>query len=64
MKRPPRTRAERWERRGGLVNSLLLIIMVTMKCAGVLVWPWWRVTLPYWGGIVFMLPFVWWGDRK
>lgn len=28
-----------------------ILIMLAAKLTGVLTWPWWRVTLPLWGGL-------------
>lgn len=30
------------------------LIFVTLKLAGVIAWPWWIVTLPFWGGLALV----------
>lgn len=41
---------------GGIgVLGLLGIVFVTLKLTGVIHWSWWWVTLPFWGGLVFVL---------
>jgi hypothetical protein len=34
------------------------LIFVTLKLAGVIAWPWWIVTIPFWGGVAFVFALV------
>ena len=44
---------------GGLgVIGLLGVVFVTLKLTGVINWSWWYVTMPFWGGLVFVLSLV------
>ena len=36
------------------VLSLLGVMFVGLKLAGVITWSWWWVTLPFWGGIALV----------
>jgi hypothetical protein len=41
---------------GGIgVLGLLGVAFVTLKLLGKIDWSWWYVTMPFWGGIVFIL---------
>lgn len=41
---------------GGIgVLGLLGVVFVTLKLTGVIVWSWWWVTLPFWGGLALLL---------
>lgn len=33
----------------------VLIGLFVMKISGLLIWPWWRVTFPIWGALVFLV---------
>ena len=37
------------------VWSLLGIAFIVLKLTGVINWSWWWVTLPFWGGLAFVL---------
>jgi len=37
------------------VCGLLGVVFITLKLTGYITWSWWLVTLPFWGGIVFVL---------
>jgi hypothetical protein len=37
------------------VCGLLGVVFVTLKLCGVINWSWWLVTLPFWGGLAFVL---------
>ena len=40
---------------GGIgVTGLLGVVFVTLKLCGVIDWPWWLVTLPFWGGLALV----------
>lgn len=44
---------------GGVgVLGLLGVLFVGLKLTNVIDWSWWLVTLPFWGGIAFVLLFV------
>jgi hypothetical protein len=44
---------------GGIgIFGLLGVVFVTLKLTGVIGWSWWWVTLPFWGGIAFLLSIV------
>jgi pilus assembly protein TadC len=41
---------------GGIgVLGLLGVVFVTLKLIGVIDWPWWWVTAPFWGGLALVL---------
>lgn len=41
---------------GGVgVIGLLGVAFVVLKLCGVINWPWWYVTLPFWGGLVLVV---------
>lgn len=40
---------------GGGVFTLLGILFVALKLTGYISWSWWYVTLPFWGGLAFIL---------
>lgn len=41
---------------GGIgVMGLLGVVFVTLKLTGVIDWSWWLVTLPFWGGLAFVI---------
>ncbi len=35
--------------------GLLGVVFVTLKLLGFIDWSWWWVTLPFWGGLAFVL---------
>jgi hypothetical protein len=37
------------------VVGLLGVVFVALKLIGVIDWSWWWVTLPFWGGLAFVL---------
>ncbi len=37
------------------VLGLLGVVFVTLKLCKVITWSWWLVTLPFWGGLAFVL---------
>lgn len=39
----------------GVFVFLLGILFIILKLVHVIDWPWWLVTLPIWGGLVFYL---------
>ena len=45
----------------GLLIGLLGVLFVGLKLTGFIDWPWWWVTLPFWGGIALVvLVFLVW----
>ena len=38
--------------------GLLGVLFVGLKLGGVIDWSWWLVTLPFWGGLAFVLGMV------
>lgn len=40
------------------VLGLLGVAFVVLKLTGVIDWSWWWVTLPFWGGLVLVLPII------
>lgn len=36
------------------VLGLLGVVFVTLKLMDIIDWPWWAVTLPFWGGIALV----------
>lgn len=44
---------------GGIgIVGLLGVAFVVLKLCGVIDWSWWWVTLPFWGGIAFLLALL------
>lgn len=37
------------------IVGLLGVVFVTLKLTGYINWSWWLVTLPFWGGLAFVL---------
>ena len=37
------------------VLGMLGILFVGLKLTGYISWPWWLITLPFWGGLVVVL---------
>lgn len=50
------------------VIGLFGVALVLLKLCGVVDWPWWLVTLPFWGGatlaVVIMLAYFAWFARN
>jgi hypothetical protein len=40
------------------VFGLLGVLFVGLKLTGVINWSWWWVTLPFWGGLAFVLSLI------
>jgi hypothetical protein len=44
---------------GGIgVFGLLGVAFVVLKLTGYIDWSWWLVTLPFWGGLAFVIAFL------
>jgi len=44
---------------GGIgVLGLLGVLFVGLKLTGHIDWPWWLVTMPFWGGLALLVFFI------
>lgn len=42
----------------GFLLGLLGIVFIYLKLTGVLLWSWWYVTMPFWGGLAAALILI------
>ena len=40
------------------ILGLLGVLFVGLKLTGVINWSWWYVTMPFWGGLVFVIVVI------